>query len=123
MGKFSNAITLLHHGCTKVKDDADEMPVISGGPGAFLDFEKNSIILLSCLLQMSMSVIIMFNIGANGRMQNFVFDLFGSYKPGKQREGIKKYSNLFLLLHGPKIRDADNAVQLLSEVFQFVTAI
>ena len=28
MGKFSNAITLLHHGCTKVKDDADIMQVI-----------------------------------------------------------------------------------------------
>ncbi len=35
----------------------------------------------------------------------------------EQREVIQKYSDMFLLLHGPKIRDADNAVQLLSEVF------
>jgi len=40
MGKFSNAITLLHHGRTKVKDDADEMQVICGGLDASLDFEK-----------------------------------------------------------------------------------
>ena len=40
MGKFSNAITLLHHGSTKVKDDADEMQVICGGLDAFLDVEK-----------------------------------------------------------------------------------
>ncbi len=47
-----------------------------------------------------------------------------SYKPGKQQVGIHKYSDLFLLSHGPKVRDADNAVQLLSEdFFQFVTAI
>ena len=39
MGKFSNAITLLHHGRTKVKDDADKMQVICGGLDAFLDFE------------------------------------------------------------------------------------
>ena len=93
-----NAITLLHHGGTKAKDDADEMQVICGGLDAFLDFEKNSSILLSCLLQMSMSVIIMLNVGANDRMKNFVFNLFGSYKPGKQREVIQKYSDLFLLL-------------------------
>ena len=36
MGKFSNAITLLHHGRTKVKDDADEMQVICRGHDAFL---------------------------------------------------------------------------------------
>ena len=59
IGKLSNAITLLHHGHTKVKDDADEMQVICGGLNAFLDFEKNSSILLSSLSQMSMSVIIM----------------------------------------------------------------
>ena len=41
MGKFSNAITLLHYGRTKVKDDADNMPVICGGLDAFLDFEKS----------------------------------------------------------------------------------
>ncbi len=40
MTKFSNAITLLHHGRTKAKDDADEMQVICGGLDAFLDFEK-----------------------------------------------------------------------------------
>ena len=40
MGKFSNVSTLLHHGRTKVKDDADEMQVICGGLDAFLDFEK-----------------------------------------------------------------------------------
>ena len=40
MGKFSNAITLLHHGRTKVKDDADDILVICGGIDAFLDFEK-----------------------------------------------------------------------------------
>ncbi len=84
MGKFSNAITLLHHGRTKVKDDADEKQVICGGLDAFLDIEKNSRIILSCLSQMLMSVIIMLNVGANDRMQNFVFNLFGSYKPGKQ---------------------------------------
>ena len=28
MGKFSNAITLLHHGCTKVEDNADDIQVI-----------------------------------------------------------------------------------------------
>ena len=66
---------------------------------------------------MSISVIIMFNIGANERIQNFVFNIFGSFKPRKKQEGIQKYSDLFLLLHGPKIRDADNAVQLLSEGF------
>ncbi len=49
MGKFSNAITLLHLGHTKMKDDADKMPVICGGLDAFLDFEKHSSILLSCL--------------------------------------------------------------------------
>ncbi len=63
---------------------------------------------------MTISVIIMLNVGANDRMQNFVFNLFGSYKPGKQQEVIQKYLDLFLLLHGPKIRDAANAVQLLS---------
>ncbi len=78
MAKFSNAITVLHHGCTKVKDDADEMTVICGGLDAFLDFDKNSSILLSCLLQMPLSVIIMLNFGANDRMKNFVFNLFGS---------------------------------------------
>ena len=65
MGKFSNAITLLHHGRTKVKDDADKMQVTCGGLDSFLDFEKSSGILLSCLSQMSMSVIIMLNVGAN----------------------------------------------------------
>ena len=93
------------------------MQVICGGLDAFLDFDKNSSILLSCLSQMSISVIIMLNFGANDRMKNFVFNLFGSYKPGKQREVIQKYLDMFLLLHGPKIRDADNAVQLLSEGF------
>ena len=78
MGKFSNAVTVLHHGHTKVKDNADEIQVICGGLDAFLDFEKNSSILLSCLSQMSISVIIMLNVGANDRMQNFVFNLFGS---------------------------------------------
>ncbi len=68
MGKFSNANTLLHHGGTKVKDDADEMQVIHGGLDSFLDFEKSSSILLSCLRQMSMSVIIMLNVGANERI-------------------------------------------------------
>ena len=100
MGKFSNAITLLHHGCTKVKDNADELQVICGGLVAFLDFEKNSSILLSCLSQMTISVVIVLNFGANDRMKDFVFNLFGSYKPGKQREVIQKYSDLFLLLHG-----------------------
>ena len=66
---------------------------------------------------MSISVISVLKVGAIDRMQNFVFNLFGSYKPGKQREVIQKYLDLFLLLHGPKIRDADNAVQLLSEGF------
>ncbi len=70
MGKFSNAITLLHYGCTKVKDDADNMPVICGGLDAFLDFEKSSSILLSCLSQMSISVIIMFNVSANKKYRN-----------------------------------------------------
>jgi hypothetical protein len=76
MGKFSNAITLLHYGRTKVKDDADNMQVICGCLDAFVDFEKSTSILLSCLSQMSISVIIMFNIGANERIQNFVFNLF-----------------------------------------------
>ena len=40
MGKFSNAITLLHHGRTKEKDDAEKMQVICGGLDAFLDFER-----------------------------------------------------------------------------------
>ncbi len=84
MGKFSNAITLLHHGCRKLKDDADNMSVICGDLDAFLDFEKSSSIFLSCHSQMSISVIIMLNIGANERIQKFVFNLFGSYKPGKQ---------------------------------------
>ena len=66
---------------------------------------------------MSISVLIVLNFGANDRMKNFVFNLFGSYKHGKQREVIQKYSDLFLLLHGLKIRDTDNAVQLLSEGF------
>ncbi len=112
MGKFFNSITLLHYGCTKVKDDADKVPVICGGLDAFLDFEKSPSLLLSCLLQMSISVIIMFNVDANKRIQKIIFNLFGSYKPGKKQEGIKKYLDLFLLLHGPKTRDADNAVQL-----------
>ncbi len=117
MGKFSNANTLLHHGRTKVKGDADKMQVLCGGLDAFLDFEKSSSILLPCLSQISISVLIMLNVGANNRMQNFVFNLFGSYKAGKQQEVIQKYLDLFLLLHGPKIRDADNAVQLFSEGF------
>ena len=93
-----------------VKDDANNMPVIYGDLDAFLDVEKSSSILLCCLSQMSISVIIMSNVGANERIQNFDFNLFGSYKPWKQQEGIKKYSDLFLLLHGQKICDADNAV-------------
>ena len=76
MGKFSNAITLLQYGHIIMKNDADKMPVICGGFDAFLDFEKSSSILLSCLSQMSISVIIMFNVGAYDRMQNFVFNLF-----------------------------------------------
>ena len=40
MGKFSNAITLLHRAHTKVKDNADDIQVICGGLDAFLDFEK-----------------------------------------------------------------------------------
>ena len=40
MGKFSDAITLLHYGRTKVKDDADNMQVICGCLDAFVDFEK-----------------------------------------------------------------------------------
>ena len=75
MSKFSNAITLLHHGRTKAKDDADEMQVICGGLDAFLDFNKSSSILLSCLSQMSISVIIMIHFGANDRMKNFVFKI------------------------------------------------
>ncbi len=59
----------------------------------------------------------MFNVGTNERMQNFIFNLFGLYKSGKQQEGLQIYLDLFLLLHGPKIKDADNAVQLLSEGF------
>jgi len=47
MAKFYNAITLLHHGRTKAKDDADEMQVICGGLDAFLDFDKSSSIRLS----------------------------------------------------------------------------
>ena len=66
-----NANTLLHHGRTKVKDDADEMQVICGGLDAFLDFEKSSSILFSCLSQMSISVIIMLNFGANNRVKIF----------------------------------------------------
>ena len=65
MAKVSNAITLLHHGRTNAKDDADEMQVICGGLDAFLGFDKNSSILLSCLSQMSISIIIMLNVGAN----------------------------------------------------------
>ncbi len=57
----------------------------------------------------------MFNVGANEKIQRFVFNLFGSYKPGKEQEGIQKYLDLFLLLHSPKISDAYNHVQLLSE--------
>ena len=75
-----------------------------------LEFEKSSSILLSCLSQMSISVIIMFNVGANKRIQKFVFNFIGSYKLGKELKVIQKYSDLFLLLHGPKIRDADKAV-------------
>ena len=35
----------------------------------------------------------------------------------KKEEGIQIYSDLFLMIHDPKISDADNAVQLLSEGF------
>ncbi len=66
--------------------------------------------LLSCLLQMSIAVIVMLNFRANDRIQNFVFNLIGSYKPGKQQEVLQKYSDLSLLLHGLKIRDADNSL-------------
>ena len=85
---------------------------------------KNSSILLSCLSQMSISVIIMLNFGANDRMKNFVFNLFGSYKPGKQQEVIQKYSDMFLLLHGPKISvaahmefEVDTAIRAISATF------
>ena len=100
-----------------VQDDADNTPVICGGLDAFLNLDKSSIILFSCLSQMSISVIIMINVGANKRIQKFVF------KHGKEQEEIKKYSDLFLLLNGPKINDADNAVQLLSEGFFNFTAV
>ncbi len=66
---------------------------------------------------MSITFINIFNVGANKRIQKFVFNQFGLYKCGKEQEEIKKYSDLFLLLNGPKINDADNAVQLLSEGF------
>ena len=88
MGKFTNAITLLHHGLTTVKNDPDKMSVICSGFDAFLDFDKSSNVLLSCVSQMSISVSIMFNVGANKRNENLVFNLFCSYKHGKKQEGI-----------------------------------